>query len=81
MNEYDIEKRMAERKAKREKALHKKQMLIQKLVAVGMVIFCGLVILLASKCTTPEEKDASIVVILLPMAISLFFSKEYVLML
>ena len=41
----------------------------QKLMGLGMLIICAFVLLLCSMGTTPEDQDATAVVMLAPLAL------------
>lgn len=50
----------------------------QKLIGLGLLIICAFVLWLCSTGTTPEDQDATAVVVLAPLALWLIFSKEIV---
>lgn len=50
----------------------------QKLMGLAMLIICAIVLWLCSTGTTPEDQDATAVVMLAPLALWLIFSKEIV---
>lgn len=50
----------------------------QKLMGLGLLIICAFVLWLCYMGTTPEDQDATAVVMLAPLALWLIFSKEIV---
>ena len=47
-------------------------------MGLAMLIICAIVLWLCSTGTTPEDQDATAVVMLAPLALWLIFSKEIV---
>ena len=60
------------------KTRRKRLLLKQKLIGVSILALCIAIIMLASKGTTPEEKDAGIVVFLMPLSLYIIFTKKIV---
>ena len=50
----------------------------QKLVAIGLLLVCAVVLWLCSTGTTPEDQDATVVVLLAPLGLWMLFTKEIV---
>ena len=51
----------------------------QRLIGALLVIVSGIVVAVASGGVTPEDRDATIVLLTLPMGLYLLFTNEYVL--
>ncbi len=50
----------------------------QKLMAIGLLLVCAVVLWLCSTGTTPEDQDATVVVLLAPLGLWMLFTKEIV---
>ena len=50
----------------------------QKLMAIGLLLTCAVVLWLCSTGTTPEDQDATVVVLLAPLGLWMLFTKEIV---
>lgn len=50
----------------------------QKLMAIGLLLICAVVLWLSSTGTTPEDQDATAVVLLAPLGLWMLFTKEIV---
>lgn len=50
----------------------------QKLMAIGLLLICAVVLWLCSTGTTPEDRDATAVVLLVPLGLWMLFTKEIV---
>ena len=50
----------------------------QKLMAIGLLLVCAVVLWLCSTGTTPEDQDATVVVLLAPLGLWRLFTKEIV---
>lgn len=50
----------------------------QKLMAIGLLLICAVVLWLCSTGTTPEDQDATVVVLLAPLGLWMLFTKEIV---
>lgn len=50
----------------------------QKLMAIGLLLVCAVVLWLCSTGTTPEDQDATGVVLLAPLRLWMLFTKEIV---
>lgn len=50
----------------------------QKLMAIGLLLVCAVVLWLCSTGTTPEDQDATVVVLLFPLSLYMLFTKEIV---
>ena len=50
----------------------------QKLMAIGLLLVCAVVLWLCSTGTTPEDQDATVVVLLAPLGLWMLFTKESV---
>lgn len=50
----------------------------QKLMGLALLIICGFVLWLCSTGTTPEDQDATAVVLLAPLGLWMLFTKEIV---
>lgn len=50
----------------------------QKLMAIGLLLVCAVVLWLCSTGTTPEDQDATVVVLLTPLGLWMLFTKEIV---
>ena len=50
----------------------------QKLMAIGLLLVCAVVLWLCSTGTTPEDQDATVVVLLAPLELWMLFTKEIV---
>lgn len=50
----------------------------QKLMAIGLLLACVVVLWLCSTGTTPEDQDATVVVLLAPLGLWMLFTKEIV---
>lgn len=59
-----------------ETARYRRSLMKQRLAALGILFLCALTLLLCSTGTTPEDRDATAVIILVPIALWALFSKE-----
>lgn len=50
----------------------------QRLMGVGLLLICAFVLWLCSIGTTPEDQDATVVVLLAPLGLWMLFTKEIV---
>ena len=50
----------------------------QKLMGVGLLLICAVVLWLCSKGTTPVDDDATAVVLLAPLGLWMLFTKDIV---
>ncbi len=50
----------------------------QKLMGVGLLLICAVVLWLCSTGTTPDDQDATAVVLLAPLGLWMLFTKEIV---
>lgn len=50
----------------------------QKLMGIGLLLICLIVLWLCSTGTTPEDQDATAVVLLAPLGLWMLFTKEIV---
>ena len=50
----------------------------QKLMAIGLLLVCAVVLWLCSTGTTPEDQDATAVVLLAPLGLWMLFTKNIV---
>lgn len=50
----------------------------QRLMAIGLLLICAVVLWLCSTGTTPEDQDATVVVLLAPLGLWMLFTKEIV---
>lgn len=50
----------------------------QRLVGIGLLLICLVVLWLCSTGTTPEDQDATAVVLLAPLGLWMLFTKEIV---
>lgn len=50
----------------------------QKLMGIGLLLICIIVLWLCSTGTTPEDQDATAVVLLAPLGLWMLFTKEIV---
>ena len=50
----------------------------QKLMAIGLLLVCAVVLWLCSTGTTPEDQDATALVLLFPLSLYMLFTKEIV---
>lgn len=50
----------------------------QKLMAIGLLLVCTVVLWLCSTGTTPEDQDATVVVLLASLGLWMLFTKEIV---
>ena len=48
----------------------------QKLVGIGLLLTCALMLWLCSIGTTPQDRDATAVLLLAPMGLWMLFTKE-----
>ena len=53
-------------------------MVEQKLMGLGLLVVCAFVLWLCSTGTTPEDQDATVVVLLAPLGLWMLFTKEIV---
>ena len=56
--------------------LYRRKMVEQKLMGLGLLVVCAFVLWLCSTGTTPEDQDATVVVLLAPLY--MLFTKEIV---
>ena len=50
----------------------------QRLMGIGLLLICAVVLWLCSTGTTPEDQDATVVVLLAPLGLWMLFTKEIV---
>lgn len=50
----------------------------QRLMGIGLLLICALVLWLCSTGTTPEDQDATAVVLLAPLGLWMLFTKDIV---
>ncbi|NBH77067.1 hypothetical protein D3Z52_02480 [Clostridiaceae bacterium] len=58
--------------------MYRRKMIEQKLMGLGLLACCVLILWLCSTGTTPEDQDATALVLLLPLALYMLFAKEIV---
>ena len=58
--------------------LYRRKMVEQKLMGLGLLVVCAFVLWLCSTGTTPEDQDATVVVLLAPLGLWMLFTKEIV---
>ena len=58
--------------------LYRRKMIEQKLMGLGLLVVCAFVLWLCSTGTTPEDQDATVVVLLAPLGLWMLFTKEIV---
>lgn len=51
----------------------------QRLIGALLVIISGIVVAIACGGTTPEERDATVILLTLPMGLYLLFTSDYAL--
>lgn len=50
----------------------------QKLMGIGLLLICAVVLWLCSTGTTPEDRDATVVVLMAPLGLWMLLTKEIV---
>lgn len=50
----------------------------QRLMGIGLLLICAFVLWMCSTGVTPEDRDATVVVLLAPMGLWMLFTKEIV---
>lgn len=50
----------------------------QRLMGIGLLLICAFVLWLCSTGTTPEDRDATAVVLLAPLGLWMLFTKDIV---
>lgn len=58
------------------KRMRRRLMLKQKLYGLLMLALCGLVLWFCSTGTTPEDQDATAILLIAPMGLYMLFSKQ-----
>ena len=58
--------------------LYRRKMVEQKLMGLGLLVVCAFVLWLCSTGTTPEDQDATALVLLFPLSLYMLFTKEIV---
>lgn len=58
--------------------LYQKKMIEQKLMGLGMLACCVLALWLCSAGVTPEDRDATAVVLLAPLGLYMIFAKKII---
>lgn len=66
------------RMTKNQRRLYRKKMIEQKLMGLGILACCALALWLCSTGATPEDRDATAVVLLAPLGLYMIFAKEIV---
>lgn len=61
-----------------QRRLYRRKMVEQKLMGLGLLVVCAFVLWLCSTGTTPEDQDATALVLLTPLALYMLFTKEIV---
>ena len=61
-----------------QRRLYRRKMVEQKLMGLGLLVVCAFVLWLCSTGTTPEDQDATAVVLLAPLGLWMLFTKEIV---
>lgn len=54
----------------------RRKLIIQRLMGLGTLALCVVLVLLAMEGQTPEEQDCTALVLLVPMALCLLFSRS-----
>lgn len=54
----------------------RRKLVIQKLMGLGILALCVILLLWAMEGQTPEEQDCTALVLLVPMALCLIFSRS-----
>lgn len=67
---------MAQTKAARRSKAYKRKILMQKLMGIGMLGISAIVIIIAMHGNTPEDSDATPVLLFIPIGLSLLFSRK-----
>lgn len=58
------------------KRMRRRLMFKQKLYGLLMLALCGLVLWMCSIGTTPEDQDATVILLIAPMGLYMLFSKH-----
>ncbi len=69
---------MTKRTAKSNRRMRRKKLIEQRLMGLGLLACCALVLWLCHNGTTPADRDATVVLLLAPLALYLLFSKDIV---
>lgn len=60
------------------KKSYKKKLIQQKLIGLVIILLCVFIVLIASTGTTPEDRDATIILLFGPLGLYLIFTKHIV---
>lgn len=60
------------------KKQYKRTMIFQKLIGLGMLALSTLLLMWAAKGTSPDDRDATAVLLTIPIGLDLLFSKSIV---
>lgn len=55
---------------------YRRKMIKQRLMGIGMLLFCVFIVVFALHGQTPEDRDVTPVLLIAPMGFCLLFSKE-----
>lgn len=61
-----------------QRRMYRRKMIEQKLMGLGLLACCAVVLWLCSTGVSPEDRDATAVVLLAPLALYMLFTKEIV---
>lgn len=63
---------------RKQRRMYRRKMIDQKLIALGLLACCAVALWLCSTGTTPEDQDATAVVMLVPLGLWMLFAKDIV---
>ena len=63
---------------KKQRRIYRRKMVMQKLMGLGLLACCGVLLWMCSTGTTMADRDGTAVVLLAPLALYMLFTKEIV---
>ncbi len=63
---------------KKQRRIYRRKMVMQKLMGLGLLVCCVLILWLCSAGAIPEEQDATALVLLFPLALYMLLTKKIV---